>query len=187
MSEKIEMTHCRICNEDIRVGARKCVHCDSYQVWWRGLFNLSALILSLLVALISVFTTAYPTIVSLLTPDKTKIKYALLECEADFINMVVVNEGENIGYLNAAKYESIEKKKVTPGHPVTISWPTQTPPGLKTKEPVPVTLKPTSSGKFPQADSDDECSIVVSISVLDLVGNEIRWVEPNESCSCPKL
>lgn len=52
---------CRVCGEDIKASAQKCIRCDSYQDW-RGRLGLSSTVLALLVALISVITNGVPII-----------------------------------------------------------------------------------------------------------------------------
>ena len=51
--------HCRMCYALMPISARKCTVCQSYQDWQRYLSG-SSVVLSLLVALVSVLTFALP-------------------------------------------------------------------------------------------------------------------------------
>ncbi len=66
---------CRICCEPIAAGARKCIHCDSFQDW-RGNLGVSATVLSLLVALVSVLTASAPILTKTLTPERSDLAFA---------------------------------------------------------------------------------------------------------------
>jgi hypothetical protein len=50
---------CRVCGEDIKFSAQKCIHCDSYQDW-RVRLGIGSTVLALLVALVSVVTNGVP-------------------------------------------------------------------------------------------------------------------------------
>ena len=56
-----------MCREEIELGARKCIHCDSYQ-GKINIFNLSPIVLSMLVALVSVSTAALPPLIQAFSP-----------------------------------------------------------------------------------------------------------------------
>jgi hypothetical protein len=63
---------CRACGNQIPVSARKCSKCGSWQDW-RAEIGISTDVLALLVALVTVLTAAIPVIISLLTPDQSRI------------------------------------------------------------------------------------------------------------------
>jgi len=69
------MKQCSTCAEPIRVEAKKCIHCGSYQSW-RGRINFSATVLSLLVALIAVIGTTAPVIRNLFTPSEAAFRFS---------------------------------------------------------------------------------------------------------------
>src|SRR3954470_22174836 len=55
------MRECDVCRDPIRVDARKCLRCDSYQ-GWRSYVGFNTTVLSLLVALVSSTATLLPVI-----------------------------------------------------------------------------------------------------------------------------
>lgn len=91
---------CTVCAEPIRLEARKCVHCGSYQNWWERL-NLSVTAMSALTALISVFALTAPIIADALTPDEARFNFS----EPEFAEGLVTVEAKNVG-----------------GAPATVDW-----------------------------------------------------------------
>lgn len=83
---------CRICCEPIAVGARKCIHCDSFQDW-RGNLGVSATVLSLLVALVSVLTASAPILTKTLTPERSDVAFAFQGANSDYLTLLVSNAG----------------------------------------------------------------------------------------------
>lgn len=101
---------CRECKEKIISGAKKCIHCDSYQDW-RGILPISSSVLALVVALLSILTVGTPIIVNSLSKDGTKIAVTTtgirLGCignpskPAFVIEAFVTNRGKRPGVLES--------------------------------------------------------------------------------------
>jgi hypothetical protein len=92
---------CRVCGEDIRFAARKCVHCDSWQDW-RGNIGVSATILSLLVALVSVTTPLLPAITNFMRPDDSVFKFSFQRSSKQGFSIFVSNTGRRPGSVGSA-------------------------------------------------------------------------------------
>lgn len=89
---------CRICREPTYPGAIRCTACGSYQNW-RRYFDFSAVILSLLVALISVVAAVGPQIAALLPPWGSDLKIRSYYFSADTVSFIVENNGNKPGYM----------------------------------------------------------------------------------------
>ncbi len=92
-------TACRVCGEDIKAAAKKCVHCDSYQDW-RGQLGLSTEVLSLLVALISVLTIAVPVFVNAFAVENSRFAFSFQRSEELAFTVFVSNEGTRPGVMS---------------------------------------------------------------------------------------
>ncbi len=95
---------CRACREEILEGARKCVHCDSYQDWRRYL-NVSSSILALLVALVSVTSIMLPILGKTLRGENSKIDLIFIGIEKNFFTLVATNRGPRPGVVPYATLE----------------------------------------------------------------------------------
>ena len=80
---------CKICQEPINRGARKCIHCQSSQGWLSGL-AVSATMMSLLVALVSVLAAAVPAFKSLLTPVNSDLVFVPQGMTRETVSVLVV-------------------------------------------------------------------------------------------------
>jgi hypothetical protein len=89
---------CRICSEEIKRTAVKCIHCGSYQDW-RAFLPFSATILSLLVALVSVSTAAIPIIFAALRPVNSDIVITKPNMSNGYIVTFVSNNGSRPGLV----------------------------------------------------------------------------------------
>ena len=83
---------CKICQEPINRGARKCIHCQSSQGWLSGL-AVSATMMSLLVALVSVLAAAVPAFKSLLTPVNSDLVFVPQGMTRETVSVLVYNRG----------------------------------------------------------------------------------------------
>jgi hypothetical protein len=79
-------------------GATRCSACNSYQNW-RRFFDFSAVILSLLVALVSVVSAVGPQIVALLPPWGSDLESRSYYFSADTVSLIVENSGNKPGYV----------------------------------------------------------------------------------------
>ncbi|QDU44306.1 hypothetical protein Mal52_27850 [Symmachiella dynata] len=75
--DRSERVPCTVCGELIHSSAKKCTHCDTWLDWRRHL-TLSSVVLSLLVALVSVSTVAVPIIVNAFQPNDAVINARIL-------------------------------------------------------------------------------------------------------------
>ena len=103
---------CRVCREPIRPGAKKCLHCGSYQNWWAQLLA-SGPALSLLVALVAVTTPWIPVAKELLAPKGAEIRTAF---GGVFGNSLAVNV-TNVGTMPA----SVQQVNLTIGDEKAIT------------------------------------------------------------------
>jgi hypothetical protein len=93
------MKQCRVCAEPINLRATKCIHCDSEQGSWRLRAGISSNILALLIALLSVLTTAAPILKNALTPDDSRLVFSLPAADKDRLALLVSNNGLRAGML----------------------------------------------------------------------------------------
>ena len=91
-----ESVPCLVCREAIRKGAKKCIHCDSYQGRLSHRLSLSSTMLSLLVALVSVSAFAIPIIHKTLNPG-ADIRATVVGSQENFMQIVVTNVGTQPG------------------------------------------------------------------------------------------
>lgn len=76
VSSESQKQPCIVCKEPINSGARKCIHCNSFQDWRKHVTG-SHLVLSLIVALISVLSLGVPVIIEALKSEDSEIKISL--------------------------------------------------------------------------------------------------------------
>jgi hypothetical protein len=93
------MKPCRVCGEDIKIAALKCVHCDSWQNWQR-LFGFGGTLLSLLVALVAVLTAAVPVILNAVTPKVSQLDFSVQALSPDRVVVLASNSGVRPGTVN---------------------------------------------------------------------------------------
>ncbi len=89
---------CRVCKEPMNPGAIRCTRCNSYQNW-RRYFDFSAVVLSLLVALVSVVSAVGPQIVALLPPWGSNLQIRSYYFNEDTVSLIVENSGNRPGYI----------------------------------------------------------------------------------------
>jgi uncharacterized membrane protein len=87
---------CNVCGEAIKLAARKCIHCESYQDWHADI-GMSSTVLSLLIALISVLTISVPVVRNALTPKNSNLEYSYQGTASKVITVLVANTGIRTG------------------------------------------------------------------------------------------
>src|SRR5258708_27102734 len=95
LADVLKLTNrCIACSEEIQPGAKICTHCDQFQDW-RRFFGISAPVLSLLVALVSVLSIAIPAILNVRPPQTSDIHCSLLEWDESTatVKLAVSNKG----------------------------------------------------------------------------------------------
>jgi hypothetical protein len=97
-----KVKECIICGEEIKDTAKKCTHCNSFQNWQRY-FEMSSVVLSLLVALLSVTSTAVPTIIKAFTPQNSHLAFTYLSSQKNSISIIAFNSGIRPGVVTEAK------------------------------------------------------------------------------------
>lgn len=95
---------CKSCGTQIPVGAKLCSVCKSYQNWL-GSINNSALILSLLVALFSVLSTAVPAVRNALRPDRSDLRLKRFYYTESGVSLIVNNTGRMPGFVSSCKMQ----------------------------------------------------------------------------------
>jgi len=107
------MKPCLVCGNNIPASANKCTHCNSFQNW-RRFIHFSSTILALLVALVSVATTAIPILSDAFTNDNSKLNIvfknvkssnspAAGESTTEKLMFIVANSGKRPGGIAEAK------------------------------------------------------------------------------------
>ena len=91
-------SRCRVCREPIYPKAKRCNACRAYQDW-RRYFDFSAVVLSLLVALISVISAVGPQIITFLQPWGSKLEVKSHYFSTDAISLIVENNGNKPGHI----------------------------------------------------------------------------------------
>jgi hypothetical protein len=86
------VVRCVICCEQLQPGAKLCTRCNRYQDW-RRFFGISSTVLTLLVALFAVLSSAVPVVVSLFTPARSDVYWSLLEWKESKVKLLVANRG----------------------------------------------------------------------------------------------
>jgi hypothetical protein len=102
---------CKICRKPIEIGARKCTECDSFQDWRRH-FSIGTVVLSLLIALISVTTTGFQVVHDLLAKEQSDIRFSLVRYGPDSIKIMGSNLGDRAGALRSATLNIKSNNKV---------------------------------------------------------------------------
>ncbi len=97
-----KLSECIVCREQIKAGARKCIHCDSYQDW-REHFNFSSSALAWLVALVSVISLSLPVIKNALQKDNSNVVLAFQGIEEGYISLIASNLGTRPGSIGSAE------------------------------------------------------------------------------------
>lgn len=92
---------CIICRKPIEEGAKKCTECDSYQDWRRH-FSFGTVVLSLLIALISVSTTSFQVAKNLLAKEQSDLRFSLVKYGPSSIMVMSSNLGDRAGALKNA-------------------------------------------------------------------------------------
>jgi hypothetical protein len=101
---------CIACKEDIKIGAIRCVHCDSLQDWRRH-FNIGTVVLSLLIALFSVITTLYQVIISNIKPKYSEVYFEILKAEDQSLQIAAINKGNLAAIFRKATLITIRDGK----------------------------------------------------------------------------
>lgn len=84
---------CRVCKQPIALGAKKCIHCESFQDWRRYL-NLSSTVLALIVALVSVLSISFPIIKESFQIDNSNITILYQSASDEFLTFIGSNSGK---------------------------------------------------------------------------------------------
>lgn len=87
---------CRVCNERIEIGAKKCIHCSSFQDWRRYL-NLSSTMLALIVALISVLSISIPILKESFESENSYITILFQSASDEYLTFIGSNSGKYPG------------------------------------------------------------------------------------------
>jgi len=99
-------TLCTVCKSEINSGAKKCIHCNSF-LDWRRFLHFNTIVISLLVALISVISATAPVLKSILTPQ-ADTRFALFSIRGDKVNVLATNTGQRAAVLKEAWIEMKE-------------------------------------------------------------------------------
>lgn len=165
---------CRTCKETIKAGARKCIHCESYQDWRRFL-AVGNTTLSLLVALASVLGVAVPLLWSRFSEHEENIAISLLDCDPReaVARLLLSNLGDRAGGVRAVKVATPKQEwELDIPYPDTILEP------QKTRE-----IRAHSFRYLPELDREQSTSSICHIRVaLVRFSGEERNEEIPYSC-----
>lgn len=118
---------CLLCYEPIYPASKKCNSCGSYQDW-RRFFDFSAIILSLLIALISVTSALGPRLLDLLETSRSEIEVTGYYPTADGIALALVNNGTRPGQVGNVRlvlwdqFLAFKKSDLTPEQQKAPDW-----------------------------------------------------------------
>jgi hypothetical protein len=103
MSETTELSKlaaatkpCKICGEEIKAVASKCIHCNSSQDWSAHV-NVSTPVFSLLVVLVSVSTTFFSVTRDAFTQKNSSLFFSFQGATKDILSVLVSNQGTRPG------------------------------------------------------------------------------------------
>jgi hypothetical protein len=108
-----ETKPCSMCREPIKAAAKKCIHCGSYQSWF-GRLNLSATVLSLLVALVTVVGATAPVIRRMMTPEGPYFRFSTPHFGRSAVTVKATNIGSEPGTLDTLL---VDTPQMSPGAP----------------------------------------------------------------------
>ncbi len=125
---------CAVCREPIRVGARKCISCSSFQHPVRRLMGLGDTTLALLIALCSVLSYSVPVLKDAFTPKRDDIRVRLMgiDAKARRLDLFVSNLGTRpgaIGSVWVAVPPELAARSTTPGWQLDLPEDTSINPG----------------------------------------------------------
>ncbi len=102
--EAVTTIACKVCSEEIKNGAAKCVHCGSYQDWTRYVLRWTTLSVSLLsiMPLWGIAISIYN-----LSSKHAEVEAAIISCNHEEIVMAFANSGKIDGIITDAKFELV--------------------------------------------------------------------------------
>jgi len=107
-------TPCLVCREPIRIGAKKCIHCDSFLDWRRWL-GISQTTLALLVALVSVVAASGPRVAQLLSRDVSELTLNIRQVFGQRLELAASNHGNRNAQLLSAHLIATRRDKTQIG------------------------------------------------------------------------
>lgn len=171
---------CCVCREPIRESATKCIHCDSFQDW-RRYFSVSTIVLTLLVALISVLTAAIPVIRTAFTADRARIQYATTTCTTEKVGVFASNVGTRVAAVTGATLEQVVDGQVAKTRSLGIVDPKVIGP----REWMPLELQPPENMLLPHRPAEaHRCEYRITLHVKPLTGAAASPSDP-ALCACP--
>lgn len=97
----IHVRNCPECCETIKMGAKRCKHCQAQLTWLRHI-SLSSTTLALLVALISVMTTFTNKIYDIFKKPNSEVSLSAASVQSNMIATNITNIGDRPGWLSEA-------------------------------------------------------------------------------------
>jgi hypothetical protein len=171
---------CRVCLEPIRRGASKCTKCDSFQDW-RRVFSINTVVLTLIVALISVISATVPVLKEALTPHRSDVRISILEIGPDAITVVVSNLGNRAAIL---KRTSLRVQHAGTETNFALQWNrTSLAPAIQPGTLQLISFYPQSSdANVPPPTGGTDCRYQLS---LDVIAFDHRALTVTTSSPCP--
>lgn len=180
LQDGVAWARCIVCKGAIHSGAQKCIHCESFQDW-RSHFGFSAVVLSLLVALISVITASVPVLQRVATPNLADVRYAIVGCSTDDIRVLASNVGNRVAILTDARFEYIVDNQRKNSFPLQVQGQNHV---LAPTQWVELTLTPADDRLLPKNSVGTRCEYRVTLKVRSLE-NDAALVSSPSTCVCP--
>jgi hypothetical protein len=154
--------------------AKKCVRCGAYQDWRGGYFSQStALILTLLVALVSVMTAAGPFLKWLFTPQQATLECSVFRVEPDVpsagFTLIVSNVGAIDGVVRDVTLiiEGAAASQARPLLKITSKDPLIHPSESKLVEVSSTFTDGTTPQSLPRRAGTGPCMYILDLEVVD--------------------
>ena len=109
LSRGVKYKACKECTNLIDVRATKCKECGAFQNW-RGHLGFAAILVSIILGGISVFSTSYPVVKEILTAE-FEVQVKRIGVNAKYYTVIVRNLGKQpvaIQYINILYGEKLE-------------------------------------------------------------------------------
>lgn len=104
---------CSSCREPVLPGAKVCLKCNNYQDWRRYL-GMSQVVLTLLIAFVSVVATGGPGLVALWRGERSDVRVSYLDCKPNEVQLILTNVGTRAATFRGATAVKGDAKLVLP-------------------------------------------------------------------------
>jgi hypothetical protein len=143
---------------------------------------VSALVLSLLVALTSVLTAALPVVLDAVTPDRADIRYTTTECSVEGIAVLATNFGNRVAVVEGGDFEQYRGDRRMQHHVLAVEG---AKPVLEPSAVEQFILRPPEDMLLPsRKDHNGACRYRIRLSI-ETFNTAQRSLLPSVNCPCP--